>query len=156
LDKDPWFYGFLDSEQAAFSTSSYEIHRMKRSKVNPFFSKANVERSEPLLTKVLSNMIDVFDHCKDTGQPIGLRNAFKSYAADIVCEFCFPESMEYVKADDFSASFHKGQEGFARMFPWFRHFPGLATLMQSSPDWMIPYMPKETQDAIGFVKVPFS
>jgi hypothetical protein len=43
--------------------------------------------------------------------------AFKSYAVDIVCEFCFPESMEYVKALDFSANFHDGQEGSTRMIP---------------------------------------
>jgi cytochrome P450 len=153
LDKDPWFYGFVGVDEAGFSTSNYEAHRVKRSKVNPFFSKASVERSEPLLQKVLRNMLAGFDERKSSGEPVGLRNALKSFAADIVCEFCFPESMEYVKASDFSASFHKGQEGFAHMLPWFRHVPGLATFIMSTPDFMVPYFPKETQDAMSFLKV---
>jgi hypothetical protein len=153
LDKDPWFYCILGSEQSAFSEPSYEIHRMKRSKVNHFFSKANVDRSEPLLQSVLANLMNNFESKMSSGQPVPLKYAFKSYAADVVCDFCFPSSMSYTKADDFSRSFHDGQEGFAYMIPWFRHFPLFADMIMNTPGWMVPYFPSETQAAMGFFTV---
>lgn len=155
LDKDPWFYGFLD-DSAAFNTSSEAVHHRKISKVEPYFSKASVQRSENILPDVLASLIDVFDECERTGKVVCLKNAFKSYAADVLCAFCFPDGPNYVQGQDFSAGFHRGQEGFARIVPWFRFIPGSSTIAQYTPDWLVSILPKDTREAIGVVKVSIS
>jgi cytochrome P450 len=140
----------MATETSVFSTTPYQAHRMKRNVINSFFSKASVDRSEPLLQKVLRNMMDTFDRAKG---PVQLKYAFKSYAIDIVSEFCFPEGSEKCKADDFSAVFHDGQENFARQLPIFRHFRVIGALVMSMPDFFIPYLPEDGKQAIGYIKV---
>jgi cytochrome P450 len=150
LDKDPFFYGLMAIETSVFSTTPYHEHRSKRSIINPFFSKANVDRSEPLLRKVLLNMIGVLDQAEG---PVQLKYAFKSYAIDVVSEFCFPEGSEKAKANDFSATFHEGQEAFTKNLPWFRHFPILVTLATNLPKWVDSHLPEEGQQSIRYIRV---
>lgn len=152
LDKDPWFYGFLD-DSAAFNTSSEIVHQRKISKVEPYFSKANVQRYEALLMDIVTSFIAELDASESAGKVIYLKNAFKSYATDVVCAFCFPQGTNYVQGPDFSVSFHRGQENFARIVPWFRFIPGSSTLAQYTPDWLVSILPKDTQAAIGIVQV---
>lgn len=152
LDKDPWFYGFLD-DSAAFNTSSEIVHQRKISKVEPYFSKANVQRKEAVLMETINNFVTELDTFASAGRVTHLKNAFKSYATDVVCAFCFPESANYVQGPDFSASFHRGQEKFARIVPWFRFIPGSSTLTQYTPDWLVSILPKDTKAAISIVQV---
>lgn len=152
-DKDAWFYGLMGNHDSSFATVEHESHRIKRNKQNPFFSRQNVDKSAPMIASVLTTMLNRFETYRNTNKPLPIRNALRSFAADIACEFCFPKGMDFSNSSNFAATYHSGQEGFQRMFPWFRHIPGLAALMANAPDWMTPYMDKPSQAAISFIKV---
>lgn len=102
---------------------------------------------------IVTNFIAELDAVESAGKVVHLKNAFKSYATDVVCAFCFPQGTNYIQGPEFSASFHRGQESFARLVPWFRFVPGSSTLAQYTPDWLVSILPKDTQAAIGTVKV---
>ncbi|QDS76078.1 hypothetical protein FKW77_006033 [Venturia effusa] len=77
LDKDPWFYGFLD-DSAAFNTSSEIVHQRKISKVESYFSKANVQRGEVVLVDIVNSFVTELDAYASAGKVVYLKNAFKS------------------------------------------------------------------------------
>ncbi|KAE9966432.1 hypothetical protein EG328_008916 [Venturia inaequalis] len=83
LDKDPWFYGFLD-DSAAFNTASEVIHQRRISKVEAYFSKASVQRNDAVLVDIVTHFLKELDAFASDGEVVCLKNAFKSYATDVV------------------------------------------------------------------------
>lgn len=97
--------------EAILATPEHDIHRMKRGKVASFFSRSNLDRLESLLQNVLKNTFAVIDRKKGTGEPMSLRNAFRSYASDIVCGFCFPDGTGLLRLRIFLLVFIGGKMG---------------------------------------------
>jgi cytochrome P450 len=71
-----WMVGsgeFLDN--AAFATISHDVHRMRRSALNPFFSKQKVQELEPVVKQSVLKLRQRLLQGADTGALINLYDA---------------------------------------------------------------------------------
>lgn len=135
LDKDPRFYRFMGSTEASFSTPSWELHRKRRSKENPFFSRAMVDQLEPVVGRFVQDLCDRL--VNTMGEVVDIHCAFRSLTADIVTEYCFKESFNFLAAPDFSRSYHRASDAFSGTLGWMRNIKYLANVLLSLPeDWV--------------------
>ncbi|QSZ33222.1 hypothetical protein DSL72_002810 [Monilinia vaccinii-corymbosi] len=53
-NKDPFYTAQFNTPGSGFGAADHHVHRMRRSALNPFFSKASINRLSPMLTNMVS------------------------------------------------------------------------------------------------------
>lgn len=102
-DKPPtWSHAFGGGD-SAFGTIAHERHRLRRNAVTPFFSTASLRKLEPLIQDNISRLLAVFRRYQSTGEILPIRPAFSALTSDVITEYCFGISENYIEAKDFNA-----------------------------------------------------
>jgi cytochrome P450 len=101
-DKWPWAARMFGNTTSVFSTVSHEHHRVRRSALNPLFSKANIQKLEPMIQSVLMKLCQRFDSFSNTENPVDIGLGFTVFAADVITTYCFGESLNLVDEPDFA------------------------------------------------------
>lgn len=69
------------SPQASFSTVDHDTHRMRRSAMNPFFSKASVRRLQPLVNERVDMLMSRIKGFRETGGTMPLSTAYTALSS---------------------------------------------------------------------------
>ncbi|TVY34214.1 Cytochrome P450 monooxygenase [Lachnellula subtilissima] len=102
-DKPPTWSQALSNHESMFGTISHEQHRVRRNAVSAFFSPGSLRRLEPLIEDCISRLIAVFRQCQKTGEVIEMKPAFGAMTSDIIAEYCFGTTENYIEAPGFNA-----------------------------------------------------
>jgi cytochrome P450 len=134
LDKDKWFItGFAG--ESTFATGSAELHRLRRSAMNPFFSKASISSRFPVVQQAVKRLCERLDDCIQTGQVILTKLPFIALTNDVISLFAFGKSYGTLEEPDFGAYWKEIFATGIRMPPAIRIFPPLR-LMLLLPTWV--------------------
>ncbi|KAG4419362.1 hypothetical protein IFR04_007510 [Cadophora malorum] len=120
---------------AALGTTYHDVHRLRRSVLNPFFSKQNVRRLEPVLQRTLRKVLGRLEKSAKSGEPINTNLMYSATTSDIISDYCFGESYNNLDKEDFNepffSAFHEAGKGyhFACWNPWL--VPTVRALPQS-------------------------
>ncbi|KAF2728852.1 cytochrome P450 [Polyplosphaeria fusca] len=88
-NKDPHFVRFIGLDQCVFSTIQHELHRQRRSALNPYFSMANVRRLVPVIQERLGVMMERMSEFKKTGEVLNVSCMFSALGNDVVNIYSF-------------------------------------------------------------------
>jgi cytochrome P450 len=77
-DKFNFFTRHAGLPEAAFTTNDHDLHRLRRSALNPFFSKVKVRSLQPRIEERLNRLMERFQEFKESGEPM---SASLAYAA---------------------------------------------------------------------------
>ncbi|KAF2269195.1 putative cytochrome P450 [Lojkania enalia] len=137
LDKDPLFYRGFGINKAAFTSVSADVHSMRRRPMAYFFSKANVAKLEPRILKWVQHLCDRIEQLKAEHRPIDVSNAYRCFATDVVTDYAFPNTREFLLDPDFRAGFNNMIRDTSAFINWNRHFPFVYPLVRLVPrDWI--------------------
>jgi cytochrome P450 len=78
-DKWRWFTNQFGISESMFATVEHDKHRMRRSALNPFFSKASVRRLQPVIQDSVTNLMERFLGFRDSGKPMTVSLAFAAF-----------------------------------------------------------------------------
>ncbi len=78
-DKWEWAMSGLGVPGATLMTCNHDHHRLRRSALNPFFSKASVRSLQPLLDSKMDQFIERFKDFQQTGDVMVLNHAFAAF-----------------------------------------------------------------------------
>ncbi|PYH42563.1 cytochrome P450 [Aspergillus saccharolyticus JOP 1030-1] len=84
------------SAEAMFATIDHKQHRVRRSAMNKFFSRAQIARLEPEIQRLADQLCDKIvrlgtkDH-----EPLDITRAYSCFAADVISGYCFGESIGF-------------------------------------------------------------
>lgn len=137
VSKWHWYYRAFGSSQASFGTVDHELHRIRRSPQNPYFTVAEVQKFEPEIEHIVGILCSRLEEAKEAGQPINFSNACKSLATDVVTEFAFHKSYNLLSDPEFAASNHSMTRTFAQVATWHRHFGFILQLFEAMPRWFV-------------------
>lgn len=124
LDKYRWWTNLAGADGSGFSTVPHDIHRLRRSALNPFFSVRSVTCLEPLLKSKVEKLSARFNQLTRTQEVFRLDAAFMALTMDIICDYAFDRDRCYLDEPDFKLVWKKtimsAFEGGAlgRQFPW--------------------------------------
>lgn len=96
-------------------TIDHDLHRVRRSALNPFFSKRSVNDLAPFIQNIVDALCARFDDAAKTGEPIDLRFAYAALTLDVMGEFCFSKSFHAVRMPDFKKRSFEDLQVFLEM-----------------------------------------
>ncbi|KAJ9502926.1 hypothetical protein H2202_002049 [Exophiala xenobiotica] len=123
-DKYVGWVAMAGAPASSFATAPHNLHRLRRSALNPFFSKRSINQTEALITAKIEQLCRRFEIALKTGEIIRLDAAYMALTMDIITHYCFGESYNYLDEDDFKLSWKEtviagsANGAFLRQFPW--------------------------------------
>lgn len=124
FDKYEWMAGRFGSNGSIFTTSNSELHRLRRSALNPVFSKRSIVNFQPVIREKLDLMCRKFAQYRDDGGILTINDAFSAFAGDIICQYSFGFCYNHLETPNFEENFHDAFMAvsefghIALQFPW--------------------------------------
>lgn len=139
--RDKWqFYAHqFGADHSSFSTVGHDLHKLRRSALNPFFSVANVERLQGVIEEQVNNVLRrLAGHAASSNspaaEPLDLVFVFAAFTNDVINEYAFARSEHLVNRPDFGraaiASVMKG----TKMGVLAKHMPWVLPVLTALPD----------------------
>ena len=95
----------LGRTQATAGTKDHDLHRLRRAALSRIFSKESVRRLEPIITAKVEKLLDRLEGFQKTGKPIDLEPMFGAFTNDIVSEYAYGLSLDWLEAPSFNQPF---------------------------------------------------
>lgn len=86
-NKYQWALTHFNNPEAMIATADHSHHRLRRSPVAPFFSKANVRKLDHVLHDTIGKLMGRFKEWEISGEPLNILNAYKAMTGDIVTTY---------------------------------------------------------------------
>jgi cytochrome P450 len=96
-----WSAKMFGTTNAAVGTIDHELHRLRRSALNPFFSKQAVTRLEPVIKANVDHLYRRLREFAGTGKPVNLSDAFTCLSADVIGAYAFGKEYGFLNSKDF-------------------------------------------------------
>lgn len=129
--------------QAGFGSVSHDLHRLRRTPFNRFFSRQSVQRLEPAVRRVVDKLCAQLErNFAGTGCPVNLTDAFGCMATDVVSRYAFGYSYDFLESDTFLPNLTKGIDAGMALGATVKQFPWLLSFLHSLPEaWTRSLMP---------------
>ncbi|CZR52602.1 related to cytochrome P450 CYP3/CYP5/CYP6/CYP9 subfamilies [Phialocephala subalpina] len=142
VNKSSWYTRQFDMGHATFGTIEHKQHRLRRSALNPFFSKQMISKLEPTIQAVVEKLFSRLEEFRGAGKPVEMRAAYSALTIDVITAYAFNESWEHLDSPDFKKDWFDGVHlmmgagNFMKQFPWL--FSVVRVLPQSVVVWLSP------------------
>ena len=140
LDRYEWMSGRMANNGAVFTTSNSELHRLRRSALNPLFSKRSIVKFQPVILEKVRVLCAKIAHYKENGQVLPIKDAFSAFAGDIICQYCFGFCYDHLESPNFKESFHEAFMAVSAFGHTSLQFPWILPLLNKLPDSLVERM----------------
>jgi cytochrome P450 len=106
-------------------TADHDLHRLRRSALNQFFSQRQVLRLEPVVQEKLQKLQERLALYKGTRKPVNMNHAFSALTGDIVTQYCFARDYGVLDQPDFAPDWEDVAIRFSQLVHLFNQFPWL-------------------------------
>ncbi|KAK5736723.1 hypothetical protein LTR17_007227 [Elasticomyces elasticus] len=141
-DKSPlWFWmggsnNFGDN--SAFTTLNHDLHRLRRSAVNPHFSKQKVQDLEPRVRNHVLHLKQRLLDLAGTDELVDLSQATSALTLDVISDYAFGKAVGALDRPDMAKPWNDMLHAGVKIHPFARTFPTVARNMLRIPAWMMP------------------
>lgn len=105
--------------------------------MTPFFSSSSLRKLEPLIQDNISRLLAVFRRYQKTGEVLPIRPAFSALTSDVITEYCFGISENYIEAKDFNALVLETTDKLTDNMHITVQWPWLPVLLNKLPDKIV-------------------
>lgn len=119
--------------RSVITTIPHELHRKRRAALSPYFSPSQIRRLEPIIHESLTNLLGRLDSFRTSGQIVPITVAYKAMTSDIITDYAFGKSTNYLARDDFNISFFETIESVFEVAHTMLHIAFLGPLVEALP-----------------------
>ncbi|EEU41816.1 uncharacterized protein NECHADRAFT_87909 [Fusarium vanettenii 77-13-4] len=119
--------------RATLATIDHDVHRLRRSILNPYFSKRAVTMLEPLINDKVDRLCGRLEEWIGQGTPVDLDAAMAALTADIVSIYFYGKDFDYLGGKDFKFVVRDAILGLIRFYHFSRFVPAVANFINSLP-----------------------
>ena len=76
----------------------------------------------------------------EEGVPGDLHHAFRAVSADVICDFAFNKSYDFLGKEDLGAYFFRTVHGIGPALWAFKQLPSFQAAALKMPPWLAPYL----------------
>lgn len=127
------FVRLFGLDAGSLATIDHDLHRIRRSPLSPFFSKANVRKLEPIIQKRAQRVLSRMRKLENTGLPLNIFYLFSAFTSDVIMEYCFGEAPDYLEMEDLNEDFYHMMDSMHHIGPVARQFGWLLPVLLSIP-----------------------
>jgi cytochrome P450 len=131
--KSTAFYSALGAGYSTFTAGPPEVHKPRRARLDPFFSRRNVLKMEYLVESRIEKLESIITSKFSRGEAVDLHHAFRAISVDVITDYAFGESYELLARDDLGREFWDLTTGIGP--PWwvFQQWPLVQQIAMSLP-----------------------
>ena len=96
----------------SIGTVDHDLHRSRRTPLNPFFSKASVAKILPWVKRIIDQLCDRLEQARISGEPINLKYCYSAMTTDVASEYCFSRSWNKLCIPDFDQAGYDNLETY--------------------------------------------
>lgn len=154
IDKPRYTKHQFGAPGATFSTVEHELHRQRKTALNPFFSKRRIlEQASSVQRQVDKICHRLTTEYAGTEKVLVLGDLFLCFTADVVTSYAFDRSYNFPDAPDFISPFTKSIEGFKKFAHYAIQFPLIPQLLANLPDSLLMVLQPGMLAAYQFKRV---
>jgi len=113
---------------------------LRRSALNPFFSKRSILAIEPLIQDKVDRFCNAIREHIKSGQAVELQTAYMALTLDVISHYAFGQSFGLVETPGFSPAWKNAICGGIEAGIVNRHFPWVADILMTLPDSFAAYV----------------
>ncbi|OJJ39848.1 hypothetical protein ASPWEDRAFT_49717 [Aspergillus wentii DTO 134E9] len=134
--KNPGFYGAFGTKKATFTTPHPDVHRVKRSALNPFFSRKRVLNLEEIVQQKARGLVSRMRAAFESTGRIDLHHGFRAISVDVITDYAFDHSYDFLSQENFGVEFFDMIRDFGPAFWFFQQFPAVQPVALATPFWV--------------------
>ena len=154
-NKDHFTLDGFGLPDAVLETGDHDLHRMRRAALNPYFSTQAIMQMEPVVHEKLELLCEKLKLLVDTRTSVNVEAAIMSMTTDIITQYCFGKSYDFLRKPDFSPEWARMIMGAAEMSNLGRYFPWLPIMMAGMPLSIVKLIDASMVPLVMFTKVRF-
>ncbi|PQE04573.1 cytochrome p450 protein [Rutstroemia sp. NJR-2017a BVV2] len=132
-------------------TVGHDLHRIRRGAMNRYFSKASVQRLEPLIQSTVNVLVRRLLEYRGSGTPVDIMAAYTCFTNDVVAEYAFGRPYRFLEdSKDFHNEFHQALYDISKMAHVLKVFPWLLPIMQSLPTAVVKVLEPKLSGVVQF------
>lgn len=115
IEKPKAFAECFGPTSMGFSTVSHELHKIRRSALNPYFSKRSIAEYAPIIQSVVNKFCTRLEDATQTGVLVNLKYGYAAMTTDVINEYCFSRTHNAVLTPDFNVGFYESIMALSQM-----------------------------------------
>lgn len=135
------------------ASEDHDLHRMRRAPLSPFFSTQAIARIEPVVHEKLALLCGRLKQLEGSHEPVNVEAAINAMTTDIITQYCFGKSYDFLKKPDFAADWVTMMMGASEFSNFGRYFPWIPIIMAKMPIWMVKLVDPSIMPLVAFTKV---
>jgi cytochrome P450 len=150
-DRYSYFSGRFGYASDSFSTSSHDLHRLRRKAMAPMFSVQKIDDFQPVIRKKVEKLCQKIATYQD-GQVLRLSRAWMALTTDIITEYAFARSYDQLDSPNFQDTLHEALVAIYTVGHFALHFPIVFPILDIMPDWLVRKAQPEVLPVVGMRK----
>ncbi|KAB8278609.1 putative benzoate 4-monooxygenase cytochrome P450 [Aspergillus minisclerotigenes] len=135
---------------ATIGTQSHGLHRLRRSALNPFFSKQSVNELVPVMWRPINILRRRLHQAAQTGEMLNMKYIYAAVTLDIINAYCFAHEPLNVSLPDFGRKGFDDVDSFLEVSLLNIHIPWVMRLTYSLPDCVNKFLAPAMADILDF------
>jgi hypothetical protein len=131
--KSAQFYDAFGIGYSTFSSASNDLHRIRRSGLNPFFSRKMVLRLEDVVQSKAEKLCELVAKKLSRGESVDLHHGLRAVSVDIFTDYAFGNCYNLLDRLDLGLDFFAMVQGIGPMMWIFFQWPALQKILLSIP-----------------------
>ncbi|KAI4962195.1 hypothetical protein J4E86_001227 [Alternaria arbusti] len=143
----------FNNEMSSFATAEHSLHRLRRSALNPFFSKRKITQYSPHVQSHMDRLCNRIDSgFVANGKTMNLNNMWGAFTSDIVVGYCLEKPYDFILNPDFRAQFSDAMVDLLDPVHFITQFPWMIRSLKLLPDWLVVLLSPPMRSVMTFNK----
>jgi cytochrome P450 len=138
---------------STFTAGPAEVHKPRRARLDPFFSRRNVLKMEYLVDSRIEALQRIMSSKFSRNEAVDLHHAFRAISVDVISDYAFGESYELLARDDLGREFWDLTTGIGPTWWVFQQWPAMQSLAMSLPTSVAKAMNKPLKQVLTLLEV---
>ena len=151
--KSPQFYDGFGIGYSTFSTGPNSVHRVRRSRLDPFFSRRNVINLEHIVQSRAEKLTKLISAKLERKEAVDMHHAFRAISVDVITDYAFGESYHLLDTADLGRGFFEMVNGIGPTMWVFQQWPGLQKVALSMPSAVAKAMNRSLKHVLNLQEV---
>jgi cytochrome P450 len=147
------FYDAFGIRYSTFSTGPNNVHRVRRGRLDPFFSRRTVLQLEHIVEARAEKLTRLLSSKFANNEAVDLHHAFRAISVDVITDYAFGESYHILDTPDLGLNFFEMVQGIGPTMWIFQQWPALQKLSLSLPASVAGRMSKPLKHVLNLQKV---